>query len=152
LDMEFPQFLMSLDPTEFNDRMLLNMLNEYPEEIMRKSGKPVAIVALRKKGMVFNNGFWAKDTYTQLEVFADMHGRFIRYAYASKPLFDVGNGYYTHTLEQEFGSKSAMSRGKAFMYALEVCISERISKAFYGVGDTKYLIENTVNMWKEKIA
>ncbi len=151
MEMAFADFLMSLDGREYNDRELLANLTTFPEIYMRKSGKPVALVACRKKAMVCLDGSWGSDTITQLDIYAEMKGRYMHYIFASKPLFLIGNECF-HYSEQEFESRKAMANGKRFMYSLNVMLSERISSAFYGIGDTKYLIENTANIWKEEIA
>ena len=149
--MAFPDFLMSLDAREFNDRELLTNLATFPEIYLRKSGKPVAIVVCRKKAMVCIDGVWGNDTVTQMGIYADMQGRYMHYVFASKPMFQY-NGECFRYSEQEFGSKKAMADGKQFMYKLNVLLSERISSAFYGIGDTKELITNTLVLWKEEVA
>lgn len=155
MEMELAQFLMSLDCKEFDDKVLLQMLFKYPEEIVKKSGKPVAFVAYKKKGFVYRDGMWGKDMYSQLEIFAFVNGKYMRYSFASKPVFEVGQTndglVYGQYAEQEFGSKQALANGKATMYSLQSLTADRITKGFYGVGDAKLLIDGFVNTWRKEL-
>jgi len=151
---DFGQFLMELDGNDADDAFLLDALYRYPDEIMRKSGKPVALLAMRRKGMVYANGLFGNAWFTELHIFADMHGEYWEYTYSSKAYFLINDYEYGQYNEKRYGDRQAMADAKVFYHSLCSLIAERLTgrNVFYGIGNTKYLIDNTWRLWREETA
>ena len=140
-------FLLELDGKDYNDKTLLDMLATYPDEIHRKSRKPVAFEIAKMKGMTYEGGIWAEQEYTELLIYAEINGKFKRYFYSSKPIFMVDGGV-SYTQELDSKDKSTMVFQKKFMRNV-IASYWPIAKGVYGNGgEDEKLINYFVDLWR----
>ncbi len=156
MEMEFADFMMQLDGNKHSDfALIINMFHQC-ERVYRETGKPIAIHALKTERMVYVDEMWGKETLHVLDVYADDHGVYKEFLFATKPIYDtkavdeLGRPIWSEYMERKYSSKPAMAQAKSLFWSLDVNTSECITKAVYPGAqafNTKQIIEGTYEMW-----
>jgi len=151
--MKLDDFLMNLDGKKKVESDMLRFLFRFPESHVRESGKPVHVEAYIREDIVFEDGAWARDRFAEVLVYVNLHGKYMIYYYCDKPIYNTGKsdeaGYpiFTHFQESECKDRENMDWKRKFQFPFHVACSELATSFNYGVGNAKWLIDNTVALW-----